>query len=198
MNDARPTFFATPDDFRAWLAEHHANERELWVGFHRKSTGRPSITWPEAVDQALCYGWIDGVRRSVDGTSYMNRFTPRTARSTWSAVNIRRAKELIAAGLMQPAGMAAFQKRSDERSAIYSYEQRHSATLDPGDEQRFRANRAAWDWFQAQAPSYRTAAAHWVVSAKREETRQRRLGTLIDHSARARRVPPLAPPQRAI
>ncbi|MDQ3880355.1 MAG: YdeI/OmpD-associated family protein [Chloroflexota bacterium] len=192
----RPTYFATPDEFRAWLAEHHASERELWVGFHRKSSGRPSITWPEAVGQALCFGWIDGVRRSVDDESYANRFTPRTARSTWSAVNIRSVKELIAAGLMHPAGLAAFERRADERSAIYSYEQRHAATLDAADEARFRANPPAWDWFQSQPPSYRTAAAHWVVTAKREETRRRRLETLIEDSAKRRRVGPLTPPAR--
>lgn len=185
----RPMFFATPAEFRAWLAEHHASATELVVGFYKKGSGRPSITWPESVDQALCYGWIDGIRRGLDADSYTIRFTPRKPRSTWSAVNIKRAKELIDEGLMQPAGRAAFEARADDRSAIYSYEQRHGAVLAPGHEQRFRANPTAWAFFQAQPPSYRKVAVYWVTSAKREETRLRRLDTLIAHSAAGRRLP---------
>jgi uncharacterized protein YdeI (YjbR/CyaY-like superfamily) len=153
-----PTFFATPDEFGAWLQEHHATASELLVGFHKKDSGRPSITWPQAVDQALCFGWIDGVRRRIDDASYSIRFTPRKARSTWSAVNVRRVGELTAEGLMHPAGLAAFERRSADRTAIYSYEQRRGAELDAEQERRFRANERAWAWFEAQPPSYRRTA----------------------------------------
>jgi uncharacterized protein YdeI (YjbR/CyaY-like superfamily) len=186
----QPAYFATPDDFRAWLEEHHDSAKELWVGFHKKSTGKPSITWPEAVDQALCFGWIDGIRKSVDSDSYMNRFTPRRPRSTWSAVNIKRVQELTAAGLMRPAGIAAFEKRTDDNSAVYSYEQR-DARLDPEYERQIRTNEAAWSFFQAQSPWYRRTASRWVMSAKREETRRKRLAALIEDSAQGRTIPPL-------
>ena len=188
-----PTFFATPDDFRAWLQEHHETESELLVGFHKKGSGRPSITWPQSVDQALCFGWIDGVRRRIDDDSYSIRFTPRKARSTWSAFNVKRVGELTAEGLMRPAGLAAFERRSDDRTAIYSYEQRKTATLEPEQEQRFKANKKAWEWFQAQPPSYRRTATYWVISAKKAETRQRRLERLIADSAAGRTIPPLTP-----
>jgi len=188
-----PTFFATPDEFRAWLQEHHATASELLVGFHKKDSGRPSITWPRAVDQALCFGWIDGVRRRIDDASYSIRFTPRKARSTWSAVNVRRVGELTAEGLMHPAGLAAFERRSAARTAIYSYEQRRGAELDAERERRFRANERAWAWFEAQPPSYRRTATHWVISAKRAETRERRLERLIADSAAGRPMPPLTP-----
>lgn len=190
----RPTFFATPSEFRAWLEEHHDTSRELWVGYYKKSSGRPGITWPESVDEALCFGWIDGVRRSIDDERYTNRFTPRKPRSTWSAVNIARAKELVELGRMHPAGLAAFEARTDDRSAIYSYEQRHQAKLDDDLERQFRANAEAWEYFQSRPPSYRKAAVYWVTSAKKEETRRRRLATLIDDSAHGRTVRPLTPP----
>jgi uncharacterized protein YdeI (YjbR/CyaY-like superfamily) len=189
-----PTFFATTAEFRSWLERHHANRRELLVGFHKKGSGRPSITWPESVDEALCFGWIDGVRRSLGDDAYTIRFTPRQARSTWSAVNVRRARELIAEGRMTPAGLAAFEARGDDRTAIYSYEQRHAATLDDEQERRFRAAAEAWEWFQSRPPSYRRAAIHWVTSAKRPETRERRLQTLIEDCAAGRNVKPLRPP----
>ena len=189
----QPTFFATPDEFRAWLAANRDAEPELLVGYHKKGSGRPSITWPESVDQALCFGWIDGVRRRVDDTSYSIRFTPRRARSIWSAVNIARMKELIAAGLVHPAGLAAFEQRADERSAIYAYEQRRGAAFDADAEREFRANPAAWTFFEGQPPSYRQTAIYWVVSAKKDETRRRRLATLIEDSANGRRIGPLTP-----
>src|SRR5947199_8664703 len=129
-----PIFFGTPAVFGAWLGENHADESELLVGFHKTSSGRPSMTWPESVDQALCFGWIDGVRRSLGEDSYTIRFTPRKPRSTWSAINVKRAQELIEAGLMRPAGLAAFERRSEDRSAIYAYEQRKDAKLDPAAE----------------------------------------------------------------
>jgi uncharacterized protein YdeI (YjbR/CyaY-like superfamily) len=190
----KPRFFATPEQFGAWLEEHHERETELLVGFHKKGSGRPSITWPESVDEALCFGWIDGVRRSLGDEAYTIRFTPRQARSTWSAVNVRRARELIAEERMTPAGLAAFEARGDDRTAIYSYEQRHAATLDDEQERRFRAAAEAWEWFQARPPSYRRAAIHWVTSAKRPETRERRLQTLIEDCAAGRNVKPLRPP----
>ena len=166
------------------------------MGFHKKGSGKPSITWPEAVDEALSFGWIDGVRRSIDGVSYTIRFTPRTAHSTWSAVNIKRAKQLIEAKSMKPAGRKAFEARRDDRSGIYSYEQRAQAKLGSEFERRFRSNTKAWEFFQAQPPGYRTTATFWVVSAKREETRRRRLATLIDDSAHGRTVRPLTSPAR--
>jgi uncharacterized protein YdeI (YjbR/CyaY-like superfamily) len=187
-------FFATPAEFRAWLEEHHAVEREVVVGYYRKTSKRQSITWQESVDEALCFGWIDGIRRRIDDESYSNRFTPRKARSNWSAINIRRAHELIEEGRMTPAGLAAFEARTDDRSAIYSYEQRRQAKLDPEQERRLRADAKAWEWFSARPPSYRRAAVYWVTSAKKPETRERRLAALIEDSAAGRTVKPLTPP----
>ena len=184
---AKPVFFESPSELRAWLEKNHASEDELFVGFHRKASGKPTITWPEAVDEALCFGWIDGVRKGVNDTSYMIRFTPRRARSVWSAVNIDRAHELKRRGLMTPAGLAAFERRSEERSRIYSYE-RKNARFDAPAEATFRKNRKAWEFFEAQAPSYKRAATWWVISAKKEETRARRLQTLIADSAQGRRL----------
>jgi uncharacterized protein YdeI (YjbR/CyaY-like superfamily) len=182
----KPRFFATPQDFRAWFEADHSTAEALLVGFHKKGSGLPSITWPESVDQALCFGWIDGIRRSIDDASYTIRFTPRRAGSTWSAKNIARVAELIEMGLMHPAGLAAFERRTEARSGVYSFEQ---DTIELGAfERRFRADRSAWAYFQAQPPSYRKAATWWVISAKREETRMRRLETLIDDSANGRRL----------
>jgi uncharacterized protein YdeI (YjbR/CyaY-like superfamily) len=188
---SKPAFFPSPAAFRAWLEAHHDSARELLVGFYKKGSGKPSITWPESVDEALCFGWIDGIRRSIDETSYTIRFTPRRRHSTWSAVNIARAKELDRLGRMQPAGRAAFEARRDDRSAIYSYEQRHNAKLDPAQERALRVNKQAWSFFDSQPPSYKRAAIWWIVSAKREETRARRLATLIEDSANGRTIPPL-------
>jgi uncharacterized protein YdeI (YjbR/CyaY-like superfamily) len=187
----QPTFFETPDGFRRWLEAHHDSEPELWVGFHRKGSGRPSLTWPESVDEALCYGWIDGLRRSLDAQSYAIRFTPRRSGSTWSNVNVRRAEELIRDGRMRPAGLRAFEARDPERSGTYSFEQRAAATLGPEAEARFRAEPEAWRYFEAQPPGYRRTAIWWVVSAKQEATRERRLRTLIEDSAAGRRIAPL-------
>ena len=184
-----PTFFATPAEFRAWLETHHADAKELWVGFYKKGTGQPSMTWPESVDQALCFGWIDGVRKRIDAERYANRFTPRKARSSWSAVNIKRVGELIEQGLMQPAGLKAFENCTQENSGVYSYEQCHNATLGDDFEAQFQANEDAWRFFQAQPPGYRKTAIWWVVSAKKDETRRKRLATLIDDSARGRTIP---------
>jgi uncharacterized protein YdeI (YjbR/CyaY-like superfamily) len=180
-------FFDSPSKLRAWFEENHDRCAELFVGFYKKSSGRPSITWAEAVDQALCFGWIDGVRQGIDETSYRLRFTPRKKRSTWSAVNIDRVAELTRLGLMQPAGLEAFERRDPDRSRIYSYEQR-SGDLGSEYESRFRANPKAWRFFEAQPPSYRRTVAWWVMSAKREETRFKRLTALIEDSENGRRV----------
>jgi uncharacterized protein YdeI (YjbR/CyaY-like superfamily) len=189
-----PTFFPTPADFRAWLEANHQTEKELLVGYFKKDSGKPSITWPESVDEALCYGWIDGVRRSLGETSYCIRFTPRKARSIWSAVNVRRMGELIAEGRVQPAGIKAFEQRTEDKTAIYAYEQRGAASLDAGQEALFRATPGAWEFFQAQPAGYRKTATWWVVSAKREETRRSRLDTLIQDSAAGRTIKQLTRP----
>ncbi len=184
----KPRFFRSPADWRAWLEEHHLSETELHVGFHKKLTGRPSLTWSESVDQALCFGWIDGVRRRVDDDRYTIRFTPRKPTSAWSHVNIAKVAALQAAGLMHPAGLAAFEARLGGRSRIYSYEQRHEAELAPADLATFRASATAWRYFASQPAGYRHTATFWVVSAKKEETRQRRLAQLIVDSAAGRRI----------
>jgi uncharacterized protein YdeI (YjbR/CyaY-like superfamily) len=189
----KPIFFATPQEFRAWLDAHHATATELWMGLYKKGSGRPSITWPEAVDEALCFGWIDGVRQRIDDQRYMNRFTPRKPNSNWSAVNVRRVEELTKQRRMRAAGLKAFRERREDTTATYSYEQRHQAKLDPAQERRFRSKKKAWEWFQAQPMGYRTTAVYWVMSAKRPETRERRLDTLIEDSAKGHRVPPLRP-----
>jgi uncharacterized protein YdeI (YjbR/CyaY-like superfamily) len=187
----RATFFATGAEFRVWLEAHHDSERELLVGFWKRATGRPSMTWQESVDEALCFGWIDGVRRGIDADSYSIRFTPRQKRSTWSLANISRVGELTAEGRMTPAGLAAFEARTGDRSGIYSHERRTAAELDAEQRARFEAEPEAWAWFQAAAPSYRRAALHWVISAKKPETRERRLATLIADSAAGRKIKPL-------
>lgn len=186
-----PAFFATPGEFRAWLDANHETAPELLVGFHRTSSDLPSMTWPESVDQALCFGWIDGIRRRIDERRYSVRFTPRRPRSIWSAVNIGRFTELAALGLVAPAGHRAFERRSEARSRLYSHEQATPPSLSAEFEKRLRSNRPAWSFFDAQTPTYRRAAAHWVMSAKRSETRERRLARLIDDSGEGRLVPTL-------
>ncbi len=181
-------FFKTPADFRRWLEKNHATAAELWVGYYRKDSGKQGMTWAESVDEALCFGWIDGIRKRVDETSYANRFTPRRRRSTWSAVNIGRVGELTRLGLMRPAGLRAFEARTENRSGIYTYEQR-SPELEEPYAKRLRRNKAAWQFFQAQTASYRKALSWWVLSAKREETRLKRLAQIIEHSAEGRTVP---------
>ena len=185
-------FFETPDELRAWLGEHHATASELWVGYYKKGTGRRSLTWSQVVDEALCFGWIDGKVQRIDEHRHRQRLTPRRPNSNWSAINIAKVDELRAQGRMTPAGEAAFASRRDDKSAVYSYERRHEAAFDSEQEAAFRANARAWEWFAAQWPSYRTMATFWVVSAKRPETRARRLATLIECSSEGRRVPPLA------
>lgn len=179
--------------FRAWLEKNHARSQELWVGYYKKHTGRPSITWPESVDEALCFGWIDGLRKAVDEHSFTIRFTPRRPKSIWSAINTRRAKALIKSGAMQPAGLAAFKARTAKRSGVYSFEQRHTIELDPAHVKLFRRVPAAWEFFQAQPPGYRRRMAWWITSAMRETTRRSRLEKLIAHSALRQRVPQFSP-----
>jgi uncharacterized protein YdeI (YjbR/CyaY-like superfamily) len=190
------TFFATPEEFRAWLDAHHDSAAELWVGFRKVGTGRPSITWPQAVDQALCYGWIDGLRKGIDAESYRIRFTPRRPTSIWSAVNVARVEALRAEGLMTPAGLAAYERRRADRTGVYSFERREAAAFTPEQEAEFRADTKAWEYFCAQPPGYRKVATHWVVSAKRAETQARRLATLIADSAAGRRLANLTSPAR--
>lgn len=189
MNNA-PRFFATPAEFGAWLRANHEKAEELLVGFWKTHTGRASITWPQSVDEALCVGWIDGVRKSLGEDSYTIRFTPRRPNSVWSAVNIRRAQELIAQGRMLPAGQRAFEARTENRSGLYSYENRPES-LPASAERQFRTHQAAWTWWQGQAASYRRAAIWWVLSAKREETRAKRLAQLIEDSAAQQRIKPM-------
>ncbi len=172
-------YFASPAEFRRWLAKYHATATELLVGFHRKATGRPSMTWQESVDEALCVGWIDGIRRRVDEERYSIRFSPRRAKSIWSAVNIARVKVLAAEGRLRPAGLAAFERRDEARSAIYAYESVKRADLTPTQRREFRRSRRAWTFWEAQPPSYRQRCAHWVTTAKQESTRERRLARLV-------------------
>lgn len=181
-------FFETALDFRGWLEAHHDIARELWAAFHKKGTGRRSITWPESVDEALSFGWIDGIRKSIGPDAYVIRFTPRKRGSVWSKVNIERAKVLIREGRMRPAGMRAFEGRDPKKSGIYSFEQRAAAKLRPTELRQFRANGRAWAFFESQPPSYRKTAVWWIVSARRSETRARRLATLITDSAAGRRI----------
>ncbi len=180
-------YFAHPALLRAWFEQHHALASEQWIGFHKKDSGIASITWPEAVDEALCFGWIDGIRKNVDPSSYKIRFTPRKAVSTWSAVNIRRVPVLVEQGLMQPAGLEAFAARRENRSGIYAYEQR-TADLPEPYAKVFRKNKRAWDFFQSQPPGYRKISIWWVVSAKQEATRLKRLDKVVAASAAGRRL----------
>jgi uncharacterized protein YdeI (YjbR/CyaY-like superfamily) len=188
-------FFETTEQWRAWLEEHHETETEVHVGFRRKASGLPTMTWSDAVDEALCFGWIDGVRRGIDETSYYNRFTPRRRRSTWSRVNVEKVARLTGEGRMRPAGIAAFEARTDADTGVYSFEQAERPDrLPPEYDAELAAHPAAAEDFAARAPSYRRAVVHWVTSAKREETRRRRLAQLVECSAQGRTVPPLTRP----
>lgn len=190
-----PTFFKSGAELRAWLEHHHRSGTELLVGFHKKGSKKTGITYQEALDEALAFGWIDGIRRALDADSYTIRFTPRKPRSIWSAVNIRRVGELTAAGRMTEAGLAAFAKRDEQRSAIYAYE-RATAELDAESAALFKADKKAWAFYRAQAAWYQRTSTHWVVSAKRPETRARRLAILIQYSRDGERIPLLTPPRK--
>ena len=185
-----PLYFPTQSSFRKWLEKHHNAASELWVGYFKTHSGAESITWPQSVDEALCFGWIDGVRKSIDGNRYMIRFSPRKRNSIWSAVNIRRAKELQRRGLMTKSGIEAFNGRDERRAQRYSFEQKHVA-LSPAYNRKMRANKRAWAFFQSLPPSTQKPSMWWVMSAKKEETQRRRLDTLITSSAKKELIPPL-------
>lgn len=182
-----PTFFPTQHDFRSWLEKNHQSESELIVGFYKVNSGKPSMTWSESVDQALCFGWIDGVRRTVDKDSYCIRFTPRRPSSIWSAINIKKIEELTKAGLMKPEGLKAFSLMTDSKANNYSHE-KEEVPLDSKMEMQFKKNKKAWDFFMQQAPSYRKVMIHWIMSAKQEKTRQSRLEKTIQESGLGKRV----------
>ena len=185
------THFEAAQAFRAWLAEHHATRDCLWVGYWKKGTGRPSVTWEESVDEALCFGWIDGIRKRVDDEAYTVRFTPRRPRSHWSNRNLERYADLEAKGLIHDSGRAAFERRRPELSGAYSFEQEEPPALSAAYEARLRENGAAWADWHSRAAGYRRLATHWVMSAKREETRERRLRALIEDCAAGRKIKPL-------
>jgi uncharacterized protein YdeI (YjbR/CyaY-like superfamily) len=183
----KPKFFRTPADFGTWLKKSHATATELWVGFYKKDSGKPSITWAESVDEALCFGWIDGVRKRVNEISYQIRFTPRRRGSIWSAINIKRAKELIEQRRMEPTGLKAFAARIENKSGIYSYEQRTTELEEPY-ATNLKKNKGAWRFFRTQPPSYRKMIGWWIISAKKEETRLARLAKLISESEKRKRL----------
>ncbi len=190
----KPKFFKTPSDWRKWLERNHGKVEELWVGFYKKDSGKPSITWSESVDGALCFGWIDGLRKSIDDISYRIRFTPRRPNSVWSAINLKRVDELTKQGLMHESGLKVFQARDPKKAGQYSFEQEKPQQLDEVYEKKLRANKRAWKFFQAQPPWYQRTSSFWVMSAKQEETRLRRLAILIDDSAHERSIAPLKRP----
>lgn len=189
-----PTFFDTQADFRRWLERNHATVPEIIIGMHKRASGKGGVTYKEALDEALCFGWIDGVAHRLDAGSYTQRFTPRRPRSIWSQINIKRVEELTALGLMQPSGMAAFEARDESRTNLYAGEQA-SAELSPEAQAVFRKDRAAWEYYEAQPPGYRKQSAWWVISAKKPETRERRLAKLIEDSGKGKRLDSLTSPR---
>jgi len=180
--------FASQKAFRKWLEKNHHKMKELFVGFYKKASGRSGITYKEAVDEALCFGWIDGIKKRVDEESYTHRFTPRTKKSYWSAVNTKRFQELQQLGLVAPPGQAAFDARDPSKTQRYSFEREQAEVFSPEIEKRFRAKKKAWQFFESQPPSYRKLATFWIMSAKREETRAKRLERLIGESAAGKRI----------
>ena len=185
-----PLFFKNPASLRSWFEKNHENAKELWIGYYKKSSGKESMTWMESVEVAICFGWIDGIRVSVDEDSYANRFTPRKHKSSWSLRNIKTANKLVAEGKMHPAGMKAFQRRSEQNSEVYSFEQQKIALSDEF-EQLFMKNIRAWTFYTSQPPSYRRTSAYWIMSAKQEKTRLKRLNDLIIDSENGRKIKPL-------
>ena len=186
MSGPKPIFFESPQQFYDWLEEHHETETEVYVGYYKKAANQPTLTWSEAVDQALCFGWIDGRLNRIDERRHMQRFTPRRPGSNWSRINVEKVAKLKKAGLMRPAGLAAFDRRSDDRTGVYSFER--ETELSPEYDARLRGNRAAAEYFDSRPPWYRRTAIHLVMSAKREETRLRRLERLIEDSAAGRDI----------
>lgn len=187
-----PIFFANTSELRKWFEKNHDKEKELLVGYYKTHTGKPSITWSQSVDQALCFGWIDGIRKSLGETGYTIRFTPRKPGSIWSDINIKKVEEFTQKGLMRPAGIEAFNKRDEKKSRVYSFEQKN-IQLDKNFEKQFKQNKKAWNFFQSQPPSYRKPAMWWVMSAKQDETKQRRLATLIKDSEEGQRIKQMRP-----
>ena len=187
MSEPKPIFFNSPQEFYDWLEEHHETADEVYVGFFKQHTGKRAMSWSEAVDQALCFGWIDTRSNAIDEDRYMQRFTPRRPGSNWSKINVEKVAKLTEAGLMRPAGIAAFEKRTDDKTGVYSFE-RENPELTPEYEKRLRTNKAAADYFDSRPPWYRRTAIHLVTSAKREETRERRLAQLIEDSAAGRDI----------
>ena len=180
-------FFKTPQALRTWFLKYAANKTELWAGFYKVDSGKKGISYKEAVDEALCFGWIDGIRKKVDEESYANRFTPRKKNSVWSNVNTKRVQELIDEGRMQEQGLKAFEARDEKRAGLYSFE--NELQLTPAFIRKFRANKKAWAHFSSRPPGYKRTSIHWVMSAKQETTRQRRLGILIANSENGRPIP---------
>jgi uncharacterized protein YdeI (YjbR/CyaY-like superfamily) len=187
MSEPKPIFFTSPQEFYDWLEEHHETETEVYVGFYKTHTGKRAMSWSESVDQALCFGWIDGRANSIDDDRYMQRFTPRRPGSNWSKINVEKVAKLKEAGLMRPAGIAAFERRSEDGTGVYSYEGAAEG-LPPDYDKRLRANHAAAEYFDSRPPSYRRTAIYLVMRAKREETRLRRLDRLIEDSAAGRDI----------
>ncbi|GAB1473672.1 YdeI/OmpD-associated family protein [Bacteroidota bacterium] len=181
------TFFKTEDEFREWLEKNHEKEKELLVGFYKVDSGKPSMSWTQSVDQALCFGWIDGIRKSIDEESYCIRFSPRRSNSVWSAINIKKIEELTKAGLMKPAGIKIFNDRNLDKCEVYSYE-KEQIIIDSKYENIFRENNIAWDFFMKQAPSYKKAVLRWIMSGKQEDTRLSRLEKTIKASEQLKRV----------
>ena len=195
MGNRRARYFRSSAEFRNWLAEHHDSADELLVGYYKKPVTQPTMSWSESVDEALCYGWIDGIRRRVDDDRYTIRFTPRRPGSNWSNVNLRKVEELTEHGRMQPAGLAAWEARRPERSGVYSFERADEARLAPEYERQFRRKRTAWRFFSKDlAPGYRKQTIHWIMSAKQETTRKRRLQAAIDSAAEKQKIPQLRKP----
>ncbi len=198
MQNADPCFFKSGAELRRWFAKNHAKESELWIAYYKKDSGKPSVTYSDSVNQALCFGWIDGVRYSIDRESYKIRFSPRKPRSIWSAVNIKKVAELTRLGVTQPAGIKSFNARTEDRSQVYSFESKGDRKLGPVYEKKLRASKTANAFFKAQIPSYRRVVIHWVMSAKKEETRFRRLQQLIADSEQGLWVPPLRRAQKKV
>lgn len=188
----KPVFFISPAQLRKWLTKNHKTADELWVGLYKKHTGKPSVTWPQVVDEALCFGWIDGIRKSIDADSFANRITPRRKGSHWSAVNLKRVQELQAEGRMTPAGMQAYEQRDPAKSQEYSFEQRE-IVWPPALQREFKQRKQAWAFFSAQPPGYRKTISWWVISAKKEKTQRRRLERVIEASAAGERVDLMSP-----
>lgn len=187
----KPVYFSKQSEFRKWFEKNHLKDKELLVGFYKVGSGKPCITWSQSVDEAICFGWIDGIRKSIDKESYTIRFTPRKPESNWSGINIRKVSELTSRRLMHPAGIAAFEKRTEKKSGIYSYENRPKK-LDKNSEMKFKANKKAWKFFETQAPSYQRTAIYWVMSPKQESTKQKRLETLINDCEAGKKIKPLS------